>query len=226
MVTHKYAPIFGRRLRVTQMLGTGAVGANYFVTDGFVTVSLTVETEDGAEIILRNAQNQLCINEQLSATFKRLTVSTRFCGVNPTLLSWMSNADIYEDWAGDAAGFTMSEGPIEGNFAMELFTGLAGSLNDTSANGYMLLPFMNKGTLSDIEISGEDAVDFTVQNMQSLSGNQWGVGPYDVLINDDSPVGTADVLPTALSPLTHFLMIDTAVPAPTVTPEPTPTPVV
>lgn len=181
MSTHTYAPLFGRRIRVTQMLGSGIVGENYFVTDGFVSFSLAAETEDGAEIILRNAQNQLCINERLSSTFKRLSVTTRFCGVNPLLYSWMSNAEGYMDWAGDMAGFTLSEGPIEGNFALELFTGLAGSLNDVNANGYALLPFMQKGTLADIELTGEDAVDFSIQNMISVSGHDWGVGPYDVL---------------------------------------------
>lgn len=182
MSTHTYAPLFGRRIRVTQMLGTGVVGANYFVTDGFVSFSLTAETEDGAEIILRNAQNQLCINERLASTFKRLSVSVRFCGVNPLLYSWMSNAESYNDWAGDPAGFTLSEGPIEGNFGLELFTGLAGSLNDVNANGYALLPFMQKGTLADIELTGEDAVDFSIQNMLSVSGHSWGTGPYDVLM--------------------------------------------
>lgn len=223
MATHTYAPLFGRRIRVSQMEGSGAFGENFFVTDGFVSFSLTAETEDGAEIILRNAQNQLCINERLAATFKRLSVNLRFCGVNPLLYSWMSNAEAYEDYAGDIAGFTLSEGEIVGNFGLELFTGLAGSLNDTNANGYALLPLMQKGTLADFEITGEDAADFTIQNMLSVSGNNWGVGPYDVMMNDAVPPVPAP-LPTALDELTHFLLIDTAVAAPAVTAEPTPIP--
>jgi hypothetical protein len=219
MATHNYAPLFGRRLRVTQVGGDGAPGPQQFVTEGFVSVSLQGVTEDGAEILLRNAQNQLCINEQLSSTFKRLNVSVRFCGVNPLLLSWMSNAELYEDYAGDAAGFTLGEGEIDGTFALELFTGLAGSLNDTNANGYALLPFVKAGTIADLEFTGEDAVDFTIQNMLSQSGNAWGAGPYDVVM-DDSATPVAAPLPTALDPKTHFLLIDTAVAAPAATPEP------
>lgn len=182
MATHTYAPLFGRRIRVTQLDGSGSpTGLNYFVTDGFVSVSLTAETEDGAEIILRNANNDLCINEKLANTFKRLNASVRFCGVNPTLLSWMSNAETYADYAGDDAGFVLNEGLIQGQFALELFTGLAGSLSDESAGGYALLPFLTKGTLADLTFDGENAVDFTVQNMLSASGNAWGAGPYNVV---------------------------------------------
>jgi hypothetical protein len=224
MTTHTYAPLFGRRIRVTQLSGGGSpTGLNYMVTKGFMSVSLTAETEDGAEIIQRNANNELCINEKLSNTFKRLTASVRFCGVNPTLLSWMSNAEVYEDYAGDEAGFTLSEGPIEGQFALELFTGLAGSLGDLNAGGYALMPYLTKGTLADLEFNGEDAVDFTVENMMSASGNAWGTGPYDVVMND-AATPVASPLPTALDPLTHFLLLDTAVAAPAETTTPTTVP--
>ena len=225
MTTHNYAPLFGRRLRVTQVAGDGTVTAaqKFFVTEGFVSVQLQAVTEDGAEIILRNANNQLCINEQLASTFKRLNVTVKFCGVNPLLLSWMSNAEAYQDYALNDAGFTLSEGEINGTFALELFTGLAGSLNDQNANGYALLPFVKSGTIADIEVNGENAVDFTVQSMLSQSGNQWGVGPYNVVMNDATPPVPAK-LPTALDPKTHFLLIDTAVAAPAVTTTPTAVP--
>lgn len=221
MPTHTYAPLFGRRIRVTQLSGSGSpTGLKFFVTKGFMSVSLSAETEDGAEIIQRNANNELCINEKLSNTFKRLSASVRFCGVNPTLLSWMSNAETYQDYAGDDAGFTLSEGPIEGQFALELFTGLAGSLGDANAGGYALMPYLTKGTLADLEFNGEDAVDFTIENMLSASGNAWGTGPYNVVMNNNATPAPAK-LPSALDPLTHFLLMDTAVAAPAETASPT-----
>ncbi len=101
-----------------------------------------------------------------------------------------------------------------------MFTGLAGSLNDESAGGYALLPFVSKGTLADLTFDGENAVDFTVQNMASVSGNAWGTGPYNVVMNAATPSAAAK-LPTPLDPLTHFLLLDTAVAAPAATTEPT-----
>lgn len=221
MTTHKFAPVLGKRIRVTQMTDAGAIGTNFIVTDGFVTVNLSAEIEDGVEIIRRNAYGQLCINERMNPSFKRLNVEVEFCAVNPSLLSYVTNAVEYEDYAGDVAGFTIPEGEITGAFALEVWTGLSGAINDPNANGYMLLPYIGKGTIGDLTVDGENAVNFSLTNSATRGGHDWGVGPYDVVINGDSP-GVADVLPTALDPYDHFLLIDTAVAAPTVNEQPAP----
>jgi hypothetical protein len=211
--THLYAPILGRRMRATQLKDDGSIGLNKLVTDGYITTTLSATIEDGTEIVQRNAAGQLCVNELGNPSFKRFTVETEFCGVNPSLLSFVSNAKEYEDYANDIAGFTVPEGEITGLYALELWTGLSGSLADTAAGGYMLLPQIHKGNLGDITIDGENAVTFTVTGSYTVGGNQWGVGPagYKVLAN---ATGVPSQLPTALDPLDHFLLIDTAVAAP------------
>lgn len=229
--THKFAPLLGKRIRVTQMNDDGTVGAHFIATDGFITATLAAQVEDGTEILTRNAFGQLCINEKMNPTFKRLDVSIEFCGVNPSLLSYVSNAVEYLDYAGDVAGFTLPEGEIAGQFALEMWTGLSGALNDTHANGYMLLPFVGKGNLDDIKITGTDAIDFNLTGSSTRGGNAWGVGPYDVVMSggtdsgaEDSGIddgGTASPLPTALDAYDHFLLIDTAVAAPVVDEQPT-----
>jgi hypothetical protein len=225
--THKFAPLLGKRIRVTQMNDDGTVGAHFIATDGFITVTLSAQVEDGTEIITRNAFGQLCINEKMNPTFKRLDIEIEFCGVNPSLLSYVSNAVEYEDYAGDVAGFTIPEGEIVGQYALEVWTGLSGALNDTHANGYMLLPYAGKGNIDDIKVDGEDAIDFNLTGSSTRGGNQWGIGPYDVVMNgvtDDSGAedsgGVAAPLPTALDPFDHFLLIDTAVAAPVVDEQP------
>ena len=217
--THKFAPLLGKRIRVTQMTDGGDIGSNFIVTNGFITASMSAEIEDGTEIMTRNAFGQLCINERMNPSFKRLNLEIEFCGVNPSLLSYVSNAVEYADYAGDIAGFKLPEGEIAGAFAFELWTGLSGALNDPNANGYMLLPFVGKGNLDDITIDGENAVSFKLTNAGTRGGHSWGVGPYDVVINGDSP-GVPDVLPEALDAYDHFLLIDTAVPAPSVNEQP------
>jgi len=220
MATHKFAPLLGKRIRVTQMEDDGTVGEHYIVTDGFITVTLSAEVEDGTEIIQRNAFGVLCINERMNPSFKRLNVEVEFCGVNPSLLSYVSNAKEYEDYAGDVAGFTIPEGEIVGSFALELWTGLSGALNDPNSNGYLLLPFVGKGNLGDITIDGENAITFTLTGASTRGGNAWGVGPYDVVYNNDSP-GVPSPLPTPLDPFDHFLLMDTAVAVPVVNEQPT-----
>jgi hypothetical protein len=228
MATHKFAPLLGKRIRVTQMNDDGSVGAHYIATDGFMTITLAAQVEDGTEIITRNAFGQLCINEKMNPTFKRLDIAVEFCGVNPSLLSYVSNAKEYEDYAGDVAGFTIPEGEIIGQYALEVWAGLSGALNDTHANAYMLLPYCGKGNLDDIKLTGTDAIDFNLTGSSTRGGNAWGRGPYDVVYNgvtDDSGAedsgGAPAILPSALDPFDHFLLIDTAVPAPVVDEQPT-----
>lgn len=220
MATHKFAPLLGKRMRATQMTEGGEIGEHYIATNGFITATMSAEIEDGVEILQRDAYGRLCINERKNASFKRLNVEIEFCGVNPSLLSYVSNAVEYEDYAGDVAGFTIPEGEIEGAFALELWTGLSGALNDDNANGYMLLPFVGKGNIGDITIDGENAITFSVTGAATRGGHNWGRGPYDVVINNDSP-GVPDVLPTPIDDYDHFLLIDTAVPAPIVAEQPT-----
>lgn len=224
MPTHTYAPVLGKRIRVTSLDDCGTVTAESMsiATDGFITVTLTAETEDGTEIIQRNASGQICINEKLSNSFKRLTVAINFCGVNPSLLAMTTNVTPYEDWDGDVAGFTIPEGEIEGQFALEMWTGLSGTACEPGqvdeASGYLLLPFVKNGTLGDIEIGGESAVNFNLTGAYTKGGNGWGTGPFDVLRDDDSAPAP---LPTALDPYDHLLMIDTALAPPPVATSPT-----
>lgn len=221
MSTKCFAPILGKRLRVTELDECGRITptSRSIVTSGFVTVSLSAEVEEGTEIVVRNAAGQICINEKLADSFKRLNVELTFCGVNPSLLAMVTNAKEYEDHAGDVAGFTIAEGEMTGKFALELWTGLTGQEcgDEGEASGYLLLPLVNSGTLADLEIGGEDAINFGLTNSTTKGGNSWGVGPLNVVLDTGAPAK----LPTALDPLDHMLMIDTELAPPPADCEPT-----
>jgi len=219
MATHCFIPVLGKRIRVTDLDTCG----NYpepdapdawLATDGFVSVNLTSEVEDGTEIVQRNAFGALCVNEKMSNSFKRFNVEITFCGVNPSLVTKVTNAEPYEDYAGDIAGFTVAEGSIDKKFAFELWTGLSGQAcaeGAEDASGYLLLPFVNGGTLGDITIDGENAVTFSLTGAYTMGGNAWGTGPYDVLLDGEG--GPAE-LPTGLDPLDHLLLMDTGLAVP------------
>lgn len=217
--THCFAPVLGKRLRITELDTCGAVldaatEDAMLVTDGFISVTMTAETEDGTEIITRKADGSLCVNEKMADSFKRLTVEIEFCGVNPALLAMVTNAEVYLDYNSEVAGFTIGEGAIEKTFALELWTGLAGQAcveGAEDASGYLLLPFLNAGILGDLTVDGENAVTFTLSGAYTKGGNAWGVGPYDVVLDDTS---AAAPLPTALDSGDHLLLIDTALAPP------------
>lgn len=228
MSTHCFIPVLGKRLRATVLDACGApVAAGtadaQIVTDGFISVNLSSEVEDGTEIITRKASGALCVNERMADSFKRFTAEIEFCGVNPSLLSIVSNAETYADYDDDVAGITIAEGELTKKFALELWTGLSGQAcepGQEEASGYLLLPFLSAGVLGDITVDGENAVTFSMTGAFTKGGNGWGVGPYNVLL--DSAV--AAPLPTALDSMDHLLLMDTGLAPPPSACDPLPMP--
>lgn len=204
-----FAPVLGKIVRITELDKCGlpnAAGEDGFVaTDGFITLTLSTETEDGNEILVKKANGGICINRKQPDAFKRFTLEIQFCDVHPVLVSWLTNAKPYENSAGEIIGFTQGDGDIDKKFAFELWTGTDGNACDggEETSGYLLLPFVNGGTIGDITVNGEDAVEFTISGAYTESGNQWGVGPYNVMREEDAPAP----LPTALDEDDHLLMI-------------------
>lgn len=211
MATRCFTPVLGKRMRVITLDECGNVPASgaldsVVVTDGFISVTLSSEVEDGTEIITKKADGSLCVNEMTAASFKRFTIESEFCGVDPGLLSVTTNAEIYENYEAVAAGIVVPEGTITKKFSMELWTGLSGEAcaeGDEEASGYLLLPFVQAGVMGDLTVDGENAVSFMMTGSYTKGGNTWGVGPYDVMFDGVTPAP----LPTALDPLDHLLLI-------------------
>lgn len=211
-MAQEFQPLFGKKIRVTQMDECCAPAADgqYVVTDGFISVQLASEVESGTEIITRKADGSLCVNERMADAFKRFTVTITFCDVNPCLWSLVTNAEPYMGADDEINGFVVPEGDISKKFALELWTGLTGQACEPGteeASGYLLLPCVNGGTLGDLEINGENAITFSVNGAFTKGGNGWGVGPWDD-VTADGP------LPTALDPGDHLLLttVDVAPP--------------
>lgn len=222
----QFTPIRGKKIRVTELDECGNISASsqQIVTDGFITLSLTPNVEEGTAIQVRNASGAMCVNEQGNPSFTNFGVEIEFCGVNPQMLAMVSNAEEYETIS-KVTGITVPEGEMTGRFALELWTGLAGGgcSDDGEASGYLLLPLVTAGSLGDLSVGGEDAITFTMTNSTTKGNNAWGTGPYKVVKDSEDEVS---VLPTALDPLDHLLLTHTTVtpPANTTTPGTVPTP--
>jgi IPT/TIG domain len=230
MATTCFIPILGKRMRITQLdtcanLPAGGTVDQVLVTDGFITANLSSEVEEGAEIVTKLASGALCVNEKLVSSFKRFTVDLTFCGVNPSLLSMVSNALPYADYTPtNIAGFRVKEGLIDKNFAFELWTGISGAAclpGQAFQGGYMLLPNVKAGVLGDITVDGENAVTFSLKGAYTRGGNTWGIGPYNVLNNLSSLPAQ---LPTAVDPFDHLLLVQTSLAPPASACSPTPMP--
>jgi hypothetical protein len=218
MSTRCFSPIFGKRIRVSQMNQccapvTGGDCAE-IATDGFISLSLSSEVEDGAEVITRKANGAICINHKAPDAFKRFTLEMEFCGVDPDLLAFMTNMTAYADYNGDISGATVYEGNVENKFGLEVWTGLSGEACPTGvdeASGYIALACVNAGVLGDISIDGENAVSFTMTGAYTVSGHSWGRGVHNVVLDEN---GDPAVLPTALLPTEPMIILETGVAPP------------
>ncbi len=214
-----FQPILGKRIRVVALgecgnLPTPAAADKMVVTNGFVSVALSAQTEDGAEIIKKRADGSLHVNQKLVSSFKRFDVTIEFAGVDAGLLSLTTNAETYDDYGGFANGVTVAEGEMRKKFSLELWTGLSGEACDPGveeASGYLLLPFLQAGIVGDLTFNSESEVSFSMTGSFTIGGNVWGVGPFNVL---DNATSAAAPLPLALDALDHLLLVKTNIAPP------------
>lgn len=177
------------------------------VTEGLITVTYTPTNDAGTTIQVPNAAGKNLINNVPTPRFQYLTVQIALLGVDPSLVAMLTNQATWEGVEdGTITGFTIADDidPEAFGFAMELWSGVDGDVCDESGilkYGYFLIPWLRGGAVDAITWAN-DAINFTVTGAVSVGGNQWGVGPYDVTLDDsdqDAP------LRQALGERVHFL---------------------
>lgn len=188
-----FSPVRGRAMRVTKLDGCGrpvygeeSVG----VSDGFVSISFTANTEEGDEISVQNAAGNTCVREVPAPAFLGYGIEIEFCSVDPALLAILTGQEPEYDEAGYAVGFRVNSDvkSAESGFAVEVWTGVPGVACDDSATasadavpgGYLLLPYLQGGVFGDFTVEN-DAISFTVTGAATKTGSGWGTGPYDVI---------------------------------------------
>lgn len=121
----------GKRFRATRLNDCGAppaaLTANSFVsTEGFISVAMSPQYEDGDEFIQKNADGRICINDKSCDEFKRINVTITLCNVDPDLIGILTNLPAEIDGLGNNVGFRLREGVACSVFAGELWTGTPG----------------------------------------------------------------------------------------------------
>lgn len=214
------ALIRGRALRVTRLDGCGSPvpgSLSQVVSKGFISVGLTANTEEGEEIKIKNANDELCINDTPPPKFTGYELEINLCGVDPDMVAlFTGNQIVYnEDTVPEAIGFRINSGVNldASGFALELWTGVAGQAcsDGQTSYGYLLIPFVKGGVLGDFTVEN-GAVNFVITGALSKDGASWGVGPYDVTLDaDDLPAPLSE----AIDDEDHLHMQVTLVPPPT-----------
>lgn len=178
----------GRRMRATLLDGAGRpiVGDSSVVTTkGFITLSMTANTEEGEGINVTNAAGETCITEAGTPTFNGVGVEAEFCDVDFALFEILTGQTVVVDANGQAVGITESTDVdlSDVSFALEVWMGatttVAPSTGSQGHYGYVLMPRLGGGVLGDITIENA-AITFTISGMATKNGSAWGVGPHKV----------------------------------------------
>jgi hypothetical protein len=193
--------------------GDGSVG----VSDGFVSVAFTANTDEGTEINVQNAAGKTCVREVPCPTFLGYGVEVQFCNADPALFAILTGQEPVLDEDGVAVGFRVNSdiSGCDSGFALEVWTGVPGVACDTSTSsdaepgGYLLLPYLQGGIFGDFTIEN-DAISFTVTGAQTKTGSGWGTGPYDVTRAGGQPAPLAD--PIDKGDHLHVQYVDVAPP--------------
>lgn len=186
-----FSLVRGRVLRATALDGCGrpkAAACSSIVTDGFISVAFTANTDTGTEISVTNASGKVCIRDTPCPIFTGYTVELVFCEVNPQLYAMLSGQESVFDSDGNAVGFRVNSdiSACDSGVALELWSAVPGvvcDVADTGAQGsfgYVLVPFLQGGVLGDFTLEN-DAVSFTITGAATKTGSGWGVGPYNVV---------------------------------------------
>ena len=208
----------GYTLRATKLDGCGnpALGARSTVTtEGFVSVGVTANTDEGEPIQVPNARGKLCINDVPTPKFLNYGLEIVFCDVDPVLFTLLTGQPLVLDAQGNPTGFRINSKVDldKSGFALELWTGVAGLAcepGQASLTGYMLFPFVKGGVLGDFSVENA-AINFTITGAVTKDGSNWGVGPYDVQLDED---GVAGPLLEAADTADHFIHFPTSVEPP------------
>jgi hypothetical protein len=205
----------GRPVYAEESPGIGELPL-HVVSDGVISLGYEDENEDGDEFIQKNGWGELCVNEMGNSVFKRANVTISFCNVDPELFSIVLGTELILNGAGDAIGYSKSEGLLDHGFALEGWAGVAG-VECTAENidyGYVLFPFITDGKLSSAVTFENGNTTFEMTGF-TRPGVAWGVGPYDVQSDYESPSPGFGPLDPAVGSKEHYRKFISNAPIPT-----------
>lgn len=200
-------PLFGNRARV--------------VSEGLASIAVTMNYDDGEEVVINNGANKRCAYKKPRATFINAGVDATFACVDPDLYTVLSGMPpIIDPLTGDTIGWDVDESiyPDDVFVSLDGWSESIGTIEcDEDGNvpwGYFLWPLLSGGRVGDYSLEA-GAVSFSVTGMTTNPGSLWAEGPYRVQGDD---TGAAGFLQDPVLPTTHQRMFRTLVQPPAETP--------
>lgn len=217
-----HSVVRAEKVRVTRQGPCGeftSTGCDFAVSSGFVDIALTKVFQERQDALQLNANGDICVDKPKAPILRWYEVVITFCNVDPELFNIVS-ADplILNDAATpEAVGWcTLPDSAATSNFGLEFWTGTDDDdCEDGEVTyGYGILPRVVQGSIGDVTFAN-GVINFTV-NAITRGANQWGVGPYNVIINETGAnAGFPGPLLSAVNTASHkcFMWTNLAPPA-------------
>ena len=223
MSTQTFPVIGGSRTRLTRLDNCGNIAygaAAQAVTDGFVSVAITANYDDGTEITVRNADGKRCVQRDAEAELVNLTATITFCRVDPDWYTALTGFPAEVDSTGKTIGYRVDSSVLPNSIrnALEVWADAYDEGCDVSGEvpfAYFLWPNLGGGRVSDYTLEN-NAVTFAISGMLTKKGSGWGVGPETYLVTRDE-ADEPDVLQSPVTATQHQVMFYTTVAPPAVT---------
>lgn len=207
--------------RVTRLDACGEptdTGCDFATTESFVEIVLTKVFQERQDALQLNANGDICVDKPKAPILRWYEVAITFCNVDPELFNIVSADPLVMNDAltPEAIGWcTLPDSAASSNFALEFWTGTDDDDCDDGevVYGYGILPRVVQGVIGDVTI-GNAVVTFTVTGI-TRGANQWGVGPYNVILNETGVnAGLPAPLLTAINVNSHKCFFWTKLPPP------------
>lgn len=166
---------------------SASTGCDFAVSRGFTEITLNKVLQERQDAFQLNANGESCVDKPVPPFLRWYEVTVTFCNVDPELFNIVSAEPLILNDAvsPQAVGwYTRPNSAAASNFALEFWVGTEdeGCSGTNTVYGYGWLPRITQGMIGNLSITN-GAVNFTVTGI-SRPGNQWGEGPYNVLINE------------------------------------------
>lgn len=198
-------PLFGDRARI--------------ITEGFISANFSAQVDDGDTVSIPNANGKEIARRAAKPKHNGFTGEIECIGVQPDVANFLAAAPLVTNGKGDIAGLRVDTAvdPHMATVCIELWSetgdgeGCEGGANDEMW-GWTILPLNTGGTIGDVQFQN-DAINFTVQNITTKKGHQWGQGPYFVDLDNDGQPWQPDAIPSTVALQTLGVTLPPPVPS-------------
>lgn len=175
--------------RVTRLGSCGEIlntGCDYATTTSYVDITLNKVWQERQDAFQLNGNGDICVDSPKAPILRWYEVIITFCGVDPELFNIVSAEPLVLNDAltPESIGWcTLPDSAESSNFALEFWTGTEDECDEDEVEyGYGILPRIIQGMIGNVTIQN-GVITFTVTGI-TRGANQWGTGPYNVIINE------------------------------------------